>query len=222
MEQFNEIQDKLEKAIEKDDTNSTIDKSNSNKPKTIIKPDPTIRERLAEIIHSQKFHIAVVVLVVLDCILVIAELLIDLDVVKLEDKENHDAPKVLHYLSITVLSLFMVEIGVRIFVMRLEFFKHKLEVFDAIVVIVSFILDIVFRNQEGSATGVGLLVVLRLWRVTRILNGIVMSVKAQAQRKIEHEVALREECEKKLTQMMSTIQKLQDILKQNGINVPEN
>jgi hypothetical protein len=48
--------------------------------------------------------------------------------------------------------------------------------FDAIIVIVSFVLDIVFRNNDGPESGAGLLVVLRLWRVTRILNGKLFSV----------------------------------------------
>ena len=45
------------------------------------------------------------------------------------------------------------------------------QLFDALIVIVSFVLDIVFRNREDAASGVGLLVILRLWRVARILNG---------------------------------------------------
>ena len=45
------------------------------------------------------------------------------------------------------------------------------QLFDALIVIVSFSLDIVFRNREDAASGVGLLVILRLWRVARILNG---------------------------------------------------
>ncbi|ESO97279.1 hypothetical protein LOTGIDRAFT_214105 [Lottia gigantea] len=223
MEDFHAIQDNLEKAIEKDETAKTAEASKGKQPQP-VKPDQTIRERLRGIIESHNFHIGVVVLVIIDALLVISELLIDLDIVKLENKEHHVAPKVLHGFSIFILSIFMVEISIRIYVLRLEFFKRKLEVFDALVVIVSFILDIVFINSEGTKSGVGLLVILRLWRVTRILNGIVMSVKAQAQMKIDKEIENREACEKenlKLkqenTDQTKEIARLKELLDQNGV-----
>ena len=66
------------------------------------------------------------------------------------------------------------------------------------VVVVSWVLDIIFRNNEDAAAATGLLIILRLWRVTRIINGIVLSVQKQAEQKIEKEKHLREEVEKDL------------------------
>lgn len=46
--------------------------------------------------------------------------------------------------------------------------------FDAVVVIVSFTLDIVFSFvsiESAAKDAAGLMVILRLWRVTRIING---------------------------------------------------
>ncbi len=74
-------------------------------------------------------------------------------------------------MSIGILSIFMIEIIVKIFAFRLDFFKSKMEVFDAIIVIVSFILDVYFASEEGIESAGGLLIIFRLWRVTRILNG---------------------------------------------------
>ena len=65
----------------------------------------------------------------------------------------------------------MIEIAVKIFAFRLDFFKSKMEVFDAVIVVVSFVLDIVYASAEGVESAVGLIIILRLWRVTRILNG---------------------------------------------------
>lgn len=83
--------------------------------------------------------------------------------------------------------------------MGLKFFKHKMEVFDGIVVIVSFSLDVAFSGEEGAVDGVSLIVLLRLWRVTRIVNGIVLSVKMQAERKVneleKQKSTLKEEVE---------------------------
>ena len=172
MEGFHKIYDDLEKVIDKEDTNSSIT-SDSDDTKTDLK---TFREKVEYVFNTSKFQIVIVCLVILDCLFVIAELLIDMNIVRLPNHESNIAPKVFHYCSLSVLSLFLIEIIVRIYALRLKFFKHKLEMFDAIIVIVSFVLDIVYRNNDGPESGVGLLVVLRLWRVTRILNGKLFSV----------------------------------------------
>lgn len=65
----------------------------------------------------------------------------------------------------------MVELVGKLYAYRMEFFEHKFEVFDAVVVVISFVLDIVFIFHEDVSDGVGLLILLRLWRVARIING---------------------------------------------------
>ena len=166
MESFKKIQDDLERVIEKEDSNSSLTTDSEDGKRT----PRTCREKLNHIIHTTKFQIGVIVLVIIDCLLVIAELLIELKV--LGSHEQSVVPKVLHFMSIGILSIFLIEIAVKVFVMRQDFFKSKMEVFDAVVVIVSFSLDVAFANREGSSSGVGLLIILRLWRVVRILNGL--------------------------------------------------
>ncbi|OQR79902.1 voltage-gated hydrogen channel-like [Tropilaelaps mercedesae] len=49
---------------------------------------------------------------------------------------------------------------------------NETHVFDACTVIVSLVLDIGFYDPESAAfVGSGLIIVLRLWRIARILNG---------------------------------------------------
>lgn len=74
-------------------------------------------------------------------------------------------------MSIAILTFFMMEIFFKIFVFRLEFFHHKFEILDAIVVVVSFVLDVVLLFREHEFEALGLLILLRLWRVARIING---------------------------------------------------
>ena len=74
-------------------------------------------------------------------------------------------------MSLAILTFFMMEIFFKIFVFRLEFFHHKFEILDAIVVVISFILDIVLLFREHEFEALGLLILLRLWRVARIING---------------------------------------------------
>lgn len=191
--------DDLERVVEKSDTSSSIMSDD------IIKPPKTVREQVGHVIHSNKFQIGVICLVILDCLLVIGELLIDLIVYQqeaavghnitqshtdsshgaehessvkeaLEEIEREEEPsriaaEVLHFMSIAILSLFLVELCVKLFVMGKTFFRHKMEIIDAVIVIVSFGLDIAFIDQEGIAGAFALLVILRLWRIGRVVNG---------------------------------------------------
>lgn len=76
-----------------------------------------------------------------------------------------------HYLSLALVTFFVVELVGKLFAYRQEFFDHKFEVFDGLVVVVSFVLDIAFIFREDAFDGIGLLILLRLWRVARIING---------------------------------------------------
>ena len=159
--------DDLGCVIEKDDSNSSVT-TDSEEGK---KPRKSCRELLSHLLNTTKFQIGIICLVIFDCLLVITELLIELRIFELHEESS--VPEILHYISIGILSLFLIEIALKVFAMRLDFFKIKLEVFDAIVVSLTFALQIAFAKHEGLQSGVGLLVVLRLWRVTKILNGTV-------------------------------------------------
>ncbi|XP_067932631.1 voltage-gated hydrogen channel 1-like [Watersipora subatra] len=244
--------DDLERVVEKSDTSSSIMSDD------IIKLPRTIREQIADFVHSRKFQIVVICLVLLDCILVISELLIDLkafeneasvgrnlthtvsketvvsndepslkkEIIEAEEAEEPSlvAAEVLHYCSIAILSIFLLELFAKLFAMGKEFFHHKLEIIDAVIVVVSFALDIAFIDSEGLSSVFGLLVLLRLWRIGRIVNGIVLSMKTQADKKLNKEKGLRQAAEAELvkfreycTAQEREIETLQLLLTQNNI-----
>lgn len=207
-----------EKIIEKDSSTSSITtESDEAQPEF-----HSLNDHLKYILNSNKFHITIVCLVIIDCLLVIAELLLDLGMLTYSLKEF--APHVLHYASIAILCLFLIEIITKVAVFRLHFFKHKLEVFDAVVVVVSFVLDIVYIDNDGLETGIGLLIIVRLWRVARIVNGITSTVKKHADSKVNHEKHLRQAAENELTKYLeycatleTEIEVLRQLLRKYGI-----
>ncbi|XP_026214015.1 voltage-gated hydrogen channel 1 [Anabas testudineus] len=183
----------------------------------------TFRDSLKRLYSSDHFQVLVVCLVILDAFFVLAELLIDLAIIKLE--HGHIAPEVFHYLSLSLLTFFMVELAGKLFAYRLEFFHHMFEVFDGLVVVVSFVLDVVFIFHEDAFDGMGLLILLRLWRVARIINGILVSVKNRADQKIsklkesyDHLVQRATELQERHDKLEQENQKLQALLKKHGID----
>ncbi|KAL0182096.1 hypothetical protein M9458_021471, partial [Cirrhinus mrigala] len=118
----------------------------------------SFRDSLRRLYSTERFQIVVVCLVVLDAIFVLCELLIDLSIIQAD--HHRIAPQVFHYLSLALLTFFMVELCGKIYAYRLEFLHHKFEVFDGIVVVVSFILDIVYISKEDAFDAMGLLILL--------------------------------------------------------------
>ena len=114
--------DDLMRVIEKDDSNSSVT-TDSEEGKNLPR---TCRETTEYILNTNKFQILVITLVILNCLLVVTELLIDLKVFEMGGSAT--VPQVLHYLSLSILSLFLLEILVKIYAIRLDYFQRKMEV----------------------------------------------------------------------------------------------
>ncbi|KAK0152904.1 Voltage-gated hydrogen channel 1 [Merluccius polli] len=197
----------------------------SEEPSSTTGQDPlklSFRDSLRRLYSSTRFQVVVVCLVILDAIFVLGEVLIDLSIIKLE--HGHVAPQVFHYLSLALLTFFMVELAGKLYAYQLEFFQHKFEVIDGVVVVVSFVLDIVFISNEDAFDAVGFLILLRLWRVARILNGILVSLKTRADHRLhklkesyDHLVQRATELQEHSDKMEQENNRLCTLLRQHGI-----
>ncbi|KFV50333.1 Voltage-gated hydrogen channel 1 [Gavia stellata] len=205
------------------------EEAGEKQPDSEIKLEPTrsrisFQDMMKKLFSSHRFQILVVCLVILDALLVLGELLMDLKIIH-PDKYNI-TPKVFHYLSLSILTIFLVEVGFKVFVYRREFFHHKFEVLDGIVVIVSFILDIVLIFREHEFEAVGLLILLRLWRGVFFLStvGIILSVKTRSEQQVSKlkqanlKLATKvEQLERSCIEKEQEIERLNMILKQHGL-----
>ncbi|XP_007189569.1 voltage-gated hydrogen channel 1 isoform X2 [Balaenoptera acutorostrata] len=191
-------------------------------PAPVPRPRLDFRTTLRKLFSAHRFQVIIICLVVLDALLVLAELVLDLKIIQ-PDKNNY-AARVFHYMSIAILTFFMMEIFFKIFVFRLEFFHHKFEILDAIVVVVSFVLDVVLLFREHEFEALGLLILLRLWRVARIINGIIISVKTRSERQllrlkqINIQLATKiQHLEFSCSEKEQEIERLNKLLRQNGL-----
>ncbi|XP_055461943.1 voltage-gated hydrogen channel 1 isoform X1 [Psammomys obesus] len=186
------------------------------------RPSLDFRGRLRKLFSSHRFQVVIICLVILDALLVLAELLLDLRIIKPDEKDY--AEKAFHYMSFAILVFFMWEIIFKIFVFRLEFFHHNFEILDAIVVVLSFVLDLVLLFKKHQFEALGLLILLRLWRVARIINGIIISVKMRSDRQvlrlkqINLQLATKiQHLEFSCSEKEREIERLNKLLKQNGL-----
>ncbi|KAK3757338.1 hypothetical protein RRG08_008996 [Elysia crispata] len=258
-----------------DDEDSVESDSDSSDDEHHEFPPDSLRGKLHPIMKSNPVQYTIIALVIADCLIIVVELLIDMEIVVFPENEpqnatdllnsshpiaydahdfnhsiHHDhwpihgahyifmnnsssnhtddghdghhhhhhhtnkekAQHVLHMLSLAILSVFMVEVCLKIFVEREHLLKQKAEVFDAIVVIISFTLDVIFTFVSVSSVAsdaAGLMVLLRLWRVTRIINGVVMSVKHDAKMKMAVQKKISRKLERENRKLRSKIEKLE-------------
>lgn len=123
--------------------------------------------------------------------------------------------------------MFLLETVIKVAAFGLTFLRMGWEIFDAVVVLVTFVLDVLMQHSHSSTNGLGLFIILRLWRVARILNGMVRSVKSQAVRHVECEKRRREALEDELLKyrelchrQKGIIMELENLLKNHDIPLP--
>ncbi|CAF1118565.1 unnamed protein product [Rotaria sp. Silwood1] len=154
---------------------------------------------IVHIVEKTTFHIAIIILVLLDCLLVVGELLLDFiylnekcehkntkNITNNEEVTNHKlelAIEILHYASIALLAIFVFEVITKIYAFGKkwwDFRTKKMEWLDAIVVIASFVIDIYFLKKPSVIGEISLLFIsFRLWRIIRIINSVAQSIRSQ-------------------------------------------
>ncbi|XP_045176682.2 uncharacterized protein LOC123537160 isoform X1 [Mercenaria mercenaria] len=97
-------------------------------------------------------------------------------------EENEKIQTVSHtikYIGFSILSMMVIETLLKMLCLGCVFFRKKIEVFDAVIVLVSFFLDVMFIDSnwyESGKDATSILVLLLPWRIVRIINSFVMTI----------------------------------------------
>lgn len=150
------------------------------------------KHRLHSILDDPRTHKIVLVFVILDLLVVLAEVFIDLfsfqdcrnhvGATKFEESHSaHVALSALRIVSLIILAGFLVENFLRLIVMGAAFYlKHWLHLFDISVVATSFFVTIFLHGALEEV--VALFIFLRLWRVMRIVDGVAITLEEKAEK----------------------------------------
>ncbi|XP_067946030.1 uncharacterized protein [Watersipora subatra] len=136
---------------------------------------------------------------------------------------------ILHYCSVAILSVFVIEVALKVIGYGKSYFKNKWEVIDGVVIIVSFSLDVAVSDQNFShEVGKTVLVVLLIWRVIRILNAMVLTSRARTMfrlRVLRKSKRLAEDKNKQLSvdiaDLQAEVKRLRDLAKSYGADEHE-
>jgi len=125
-----------------------------------------------------------------------------------ETRTGHDTVHTFHLLhttSIVLLSIMLAELVLKTFADPRELIKNKFHLLDIFVVSVSWTVDC-FVKLDGTATIVELFVIMRLWRIARILHGLFEEYR------VFHDETLL---------MQDQVNGLLELCSKNGVAVPE-
>ncbi|KAJ2912301.1 hypothetical protein MD484_g8106, partial [Candolleomyces efflorescens] len=125
--------------------------------------------------------------------------------------------EILSHCSLAITSLFLIEIPLTLWSLGFQFLNpwgpvpHAwLHLFDAVVIVTTFSLEVALRGQGSELAG--LLIILRLWRIVKLVAGITVGAgeldeeQAEELHKTKQEL---EETEAKLATSLQQISQLQ-------------
>eukprot|EP01117_Protostelium_nocturnum_P002149 TRINITY_DN12792_c0_g1_i2.p1 TRINITY_DN12792_c0_g1~~TRINITY_DN12792_c0_g1_i2.p1 ORF type:complete len:271 (+),score=70.86 TRINITY_DN12792_c0_g1_i2:16-828(+) len=149
------------------------------------------RKRLGRFIESRGVQWAILGLIIFDVLVLTTELLLERsekgkDEDTAESHRIHKVEAVLKYTSWSILFVFAIEVFILLLAFGWRFFTHPLYVIDLLIVTAAIIVEVIFHEEFS-----GYLVILRLWRLLRIVHGIVTTLEERHSEQVKRESLLK-------------------------------
>ncbi|KAJ3089217.1 hypothetical protein HK102_006919 [Quaeritorhiza haematococci] len=165
-----------------------------------------LKQQIRAFLESRQTQTVVLSLVIFDVLIVVFQLLISL--FTSAEEEGHVYHPILvwmEWVSIGILALFMMEIGAKLHVFgKRRYTEDWLEAFDAIVIIASFALQLILHGIAEKTAG--LLIVLRVWRVVRIIAAVGNAVEENFQLNVARLEEENKELEDKIAELVERLE----------------
>lgn len=125
-----------------------------------INKNMNLMEKIKLILKSNKFHFIMIILVIFDIVCVLVQIVVDIIHKDFHNEIIHLFEEIAEIFSLCILSFFLLTILANIILLPKSFFKSKLELFDALIVIVSFSLEIVSIAKKDTIRAVELCIIV--------------------------------------------------------------
>jgi len=157
----------------------------------------TRKQQLCQHLESRHFQLLVLILTLTDLIIVVAEMTLSL-IDPFEERVSHVVLSIFTALSLTILSFFTLELFTHAFAFGLSYFCHVGHFLDLIVIVAALILEILLKGTSREI--VGLLIVVRFWRVLRLMDAVALTVAIQTTGDKQHGEDRMREMEEELSE----------------------
>lgn len=135
----------------------------------------TWRKKLGRQLESQYMHLAILVLVLVDFCIVMAEIIISYVEMDAGMQPSPAVMEPLRYTSLVILSIFCVENLLKLVAFGFQYYwKHPMHLLDVALVLTSLFLTIYLHAPAQEI--VGLVILLRTWRIVRVIESVVLTL----------------------------------------------
>jgi len=162
------------------------------------------RRDTRKFLSSKWGHYIVLVLVGLDVSSIFADFIVQIFTCegKIPKDDGETTLEVLSIVSLIFSCLFVLELLARVWAFGLNYFRSKFHCFDAMIILTSFVIDVLLRGILEEVASI--VIVLRLWRVFKIIEELSVSAEDQME-----ELQLRlEAAEQEQAQMEAELSRL--------------
>ncbi|KAJ3233354.1 Voltage-gated hydrogen channel 1 [Chytriomyces hyalinus] len=153
-------------------------------------------DKLRAVMQSKMFHLSIIYLVLFDLLLVVIDLILSLYSSCIPDeaghckaqlhesKELHRGTEFLFWLSVTILSLFFIEIVASAVLFGLKHFKNPINVFDAIIITAAIVTEMYFHFSGLESSGSNAVIILRIFKLVRGMHAVAHAAAFQARQRV--------------------------------------
>jgi hypothetical protein len=144
-------------------------------------------QKLDNFLNTVVIHALVIIVVFIDLLIITGLLLINLKIIQdpnagcrngtteFSTASVKQAELVLHVIQLVIVSVFMIEVILRIVSRGPDFVYDRWQVFDSFVIILTFLLYVCLTeaaDRRPVAYPVSYIIALRLWRIGRLYHGL--------------------------------------------------
>ena len=114
-----------------------------------------VRRRIVTVMESNCTQMIMITLILVEMLAVLFELLLEIGFLSFNDKIDQPLINALHYISVSILSLFVVEFGVYFFALGFKFCCRAWLLLDVIIVTVALITELYMHHRYNAADRTG-------------------------------------------------------------------
>ncbi|CAG8457736.1 2822_t:CDS:10 [Acaulospora colombiana] len=162
-----------------------------------------LQEYIKNRLRSRNWHWFILCLVASDFFCVLTTITITF---LWPEEEHGEMIETLSIIAFLINTVFVIEIFLNLFVFGNQYFSTGphwfIHLFDALVVIATFLLEIFLKGKEREVAG--LLIIFRLWRLIKILSAVAVGLGEYDEQKVEELEKKIEELEDELKSLLRT------------------
>ncbi|CAG8511607.1 12926_t:CDS:2 [Acaulospora morrowiae] len=169
----------------------------------------SLRENLKCRMQSRNWHWFILCLVASDFFCVMTSITITF-LWPEKEQEEHYVIETLSIIAFVINTVFVIEVILNLFVFGVRYFltgSHWfIHLFDASVVIMTFLLELSLKGKEREVAG--LLIVFRFWRLIKVLSSVAVGLGEYDEEKVEELEKKIEELEGELKSLLITVDQI--------------